>query len=224
MRKISKTLMINLFLISLLTMLVGCREDGTFIFNNNSNHETRITIDRSSSTISPNSTYERNWSLSYSIFGVDDRNFDLTVRSRIFIWNDTTERVRVRAGSTNRKRVSDFYDAAGLDIINDSNSFTITHVYISPATDMFWGDNKLSGTIRPGNNRLWNISDGKWDILIVDNWGDEFAIFDVDFRIGQLRYYRYTGFTRVSNADQLKRVKVEHESCRDNENYKVEPI
>lgn len=213
MKVLFKLMTIGLLAISMLALFVACREDGRFVFRNDSDHETRIMIDRASSTISPNSTYERNWSLSYSIFGIDERSFDLTIRRRILIWEDVTERIRVRAGSTTREKVSDYYDAAGLEVINDSNAFSITQVYISPTTDTHWGENKLSDRIRPGSSRLWNLSDGKWDILVVDNWGDEFAMFDNDFRIGQLRHYRYTGFRRVNNASELKQMKASQETA-----------
>ena len=62
-----------------------------------------------------------------------------------------------------------------LTIVNELQSFTIYHIYISPSGDRQWGTDRLgSRTLAPGGSGSIELSKGEYDIKVVDEDGDEY--------------------------------------------------
>jgi hypothetical protein len=52
--------------------------------------------------------------------------------------------------------------------VKNMSSVDITQVYLSPNSDLEWGNNDLIGTIAPGNYVTWTVTPNAWDVLVVD--------------------------------------------------------
>lgn len=63
----------------------------------------------------------------------------------------------------------------------------IVEVYISPSGELDWGPNDLAGNLGPSQNTLWTLTEGVWDLKLVD----------ADFR----EYYKY-GIAVTTNQTQ----------------------
>ena len=58
-------------------------------------------------------------------------------------------------------------------IVNSSQQTDITEVYIAMSDDEFWGEEALDGILDTDEFGIWTVSPGTWDVLLVDNWGNE---------------------------------------------------
>lgn len=175
---------------------------------NNTPQATEIRVLTQDYDIPANQTMSFTWELD----NVTQRTITGEIYERLFLFGRNFSET-IYPGQTTNMTINN--DAAGLEINNNSHAFTIVEVYISPSDSPTWGPNQLSGVIGPQSNALWNLTAGTWDILVVDNWDDEFAAFDQVFTIGNLNSYNYTGFRRVENARQMKVDKATGETRND---------
>lgn len=117
-------------------------------------------------------------------------------------------------GNTNINVVEDSYsrldihpDAGCIWINNISNSFIIEEVYLSPSSDPTWGENDLDFDIYPNEFYTWTCSSQMlWDLMVVDDWDDEFTFFNIYMDTDDVYTYNYDGFraSKNPNADQDK--------------------
>ena len=73
--------------------------------------------------------------------------------------------------------LTDFYDidatGGAVKIINNSTQTDITEVYIAMSEDEFGGEEVLDGILEHEDSAIWTVTSGNWDVLLVDNWGNE---------------------------------------------------
>ncbi|MCF7911959.1 MAG: hypothetical protein K9M99_05490 [Candidatus Cloacimonetes bacterium] len=104
-------------------------------------------------------------------------------------------------------RLDIYPDAGCIWVYNNSNSFIITQVYISPSSQSTWGNNMLSSTIEPSEFYAWSVTpEMLWDLKVVDNYDDEFPVFNLNIQTDDVYIYDYTGFRAAKSltADQDK--------------------
>ena len=107
----------------------------------------------------------------------------------------------------NYSRLDIFPDAGCIWINNISNSFVIEEVYIYPSSESSWGTNKLDFYIYSGEFYTWTCtSNMRWNLIVVDNWNDEFSFTNIEMNTDDVYTYNYDGFRvdKNPNNDQDK--------------------
>jgi hypothetical protein len=67
-----------------------------------------------------------------------------------------------------------------IEIVNISSTWVIVSAYISETNSSEWGDDQLGAdVIMPLNSRTFDVNPGLYDVMIYDDFGEEFYIFDV---------------------------------------------
>ncbi|MDO9576714.1 MAG: hypothetical protein Q7J16_02405 [Candidatus Cloacimonadales bacterium] len=192
-------------LISLIVLVAlfisGCSDKGTLTITNwNDFYDAWFEISGDYYDL-PHLTYwEDDWDLSTSIFGDEEKSVSVEIGGE-YIFNEVIRRT-VKPGSTAKIDIDT--NAGEIVVYNESYSFYIEEVYISPSDDTSWGDNDLSGTIGPGNLVSWYVTPGFWDVKVVDDWGDEFWEFDIYIGIEDTYWFYYDGFKSVGDSNELK--------------------
>ncbi len=71
--------------------------------------------------------------------------------------------------------------AGTVEIINDTGGYDIYWIYISPATSDSWGDDWLdeSEILQSGSSVAFSVSNGEYDIRLVDEDDDEYIRYGV---------------------------------------------
>ncbi len=70
--------------------------------------------------------------------------------------------------------------AGTIEITNDTGSWDIYYAYISPSTSDEWGSDWLGSEIMSvGETWEFPVTNGTWDIKLVDEDGDEYILYDV---------------------------------------------
>ncbi|MCF7911958.1 MAG: hypothetical protein K9M99_05485 [Candidatus Cloacimonetes bacterium] len=90
---------------------------------------------------------------------------------------------------------------------NNSLSYYITQVYMTPSSQSTWGDDVLPSTIGPDEFFAWSVTPNiLWDLKVVDNYGDEFPFTGLNVQTDDVYIYNYTGFREAKSltADQDK--------------------
>jgi len=96
-------------------------------------------------------------------------------------------------------------DGGAIEILNDSDTFIITQVYLSPSNSSDWGDDDLTGNINPGNSQIWTVVPAYWDIWVVDDWGDNFYSYQNYINLDETSTFSYTGFRKGDrNSENIK--------------------
>jgi hypothetical protein len=201
-----------------LLFLAACSEEGAIDFYNSTDENVIIRVDYSNYTIPPDHTLSRKWSLNKTLFETETKDINVKINEKLFLFPQEYS-LKISPGSHISENIE--YTAGGLKISNNSSWFVITAVYISPSNSAFWGSNTLPSDLNSQEYCLWNLTPGYWDILVRDNWGDEFVIYEENFRAGVLNTYNYTGF-RDSKHKNTK-LKAEQD-LNLNQNTRVEII
>lgn len=157
---------------------------GRLRINNNSDSDLQITFPgKSSYTLSPNSYDTYKISLPNGQTGYADFDYEglYTFSGNATIVMDSDElstyTVNANGGAIN---------------INNNSSYTIQHIYLSPASNNFWGSDALIGNLYSGNSAIWTVGQGNWDIKVVDSYGDAYFIYDEHVSLNQtlnINYY-----------------------------------
>lgn len=72
--------------------------------------------------------------------------------------------------------------SAGQLRIDNRSSLYIYYVYVSPADEMYWGEDMLEvDVLAPGEYAMIALDRGVWDIKVVAEDGQEVIYYDVDF-------------------------------------------
>ena len=181
--------------------LTGCSDEGILRISNLDADYGWFTInDGLTEWLNPGHSYEKSYDLSTSIFGDEDKKVTVEYGGEYVF----TERVTKTIKPGSRSSVEFETNAGEIIIWNDSDYFYIYEVYLSPSEDSSWGLNDLSGDIGPGESVTWNVTPGWWDILVVDDWGDEFYSFDNYISIEETLTFYYDGFKSGGDPIQLK--------------------
>jgi hypothetical protein len=86
-------------------------------------------------------------------------------------------------------------DCATLSVVNNASS-SIYAVYYSPSTDDYWGEDKLTSTIAPGNSRSFDICscNKNYDFLAEDIQEDSAYVGDTYIECGEDYTFTVTDF------------------------------
>lgn len=191
---------ITVILIVVMLGLIACTEKGSLIVKNETARDAWITVDGSNTTLVSGAQYDRNWDLNSSIFGSEEKDVEV-VYSGYHVFSDTTK-LKIKAGSTKNYEI----DASGgcIQLNNTSTSLTIIEVYISPSEDDFWGDNDLAGTVAAGQSVAWTVSQGNWDIWVVDDSNGESKSYDNMIGLDETEEFNYDGFKNKDSSTLTK--------------------
>ena len=145
-----------LIFILMLVTLTACDEDGELRIRNRTAAELYVSVDNSAShTLSA----WANWSRYFD----NDGTVTVSYAGNYVFPNTTTREIR-----KNLVAYLDVEpDGGAISILNDESS-TLTEVFMSPAGEPNWGDNDLSGGLAPGDSTLWTVTQGAWDLRVVD--------------------------------------------------------
>jgi len=179
-------------------ILLGCEDDAKLRVTNCTSALTWIRLDYGSTRyLSPDVSYSRTWSVlnynsqevhlnydGYHVFS-SYRNFAIDGGSSInFIINP---------------------DAGAIRIYNNSTSYTIKHVYLSPTNQNSWGDDLISDNgINPTEEAIWAVSPGHWDVKIVDNSGESLQLYNQLITLDQTYNFTFTVISDQSRTDVVK--------------------
>jgi len=188
----------------MLLSLTGCKDDATLVVRNSSDGWLNVRVDDNGIyELDPWDYLTSTWSLSTSILGDDSRKV-LVEYSGLYVFSGST-RVTVTAGET--RKFSVYSDGGAIRIYNDSNIFTIEEVYLMPSSESGWGEDDLYGEIGPDEYSTWTVTPGYWDVMVVDDWGDEFYSYSNYIDYDELLSLTYTGF-RASGAGRNQKTGV----------------
>lgn len=193
----------TLWLLVLLGLVLsGCSEDGTLRITNNSNYSAWFQLGSVGLTnnLSSGQVYEKDYTLSTSIFGDEDKKVTVYFGGD-FVFTDQESKT-IKPGSTSKVNI--YSDAGEIVIWNDSYGFYIEEVFLSPSDDIDWGTNDLIGDIGPDEYVSWLVTPGWWDILVIDDWGDEFYSFDNYISVEETLVLYYDGFRSGGDPVHLK--------------------
>lgn len=71
--------------------------------------------------------------------------------------------------------------AGRLQITNSTGGYSIYYVYISSTSSDYWGDDWLgsSETISSGTSKTFTVTNGYYDVKLIDEDGDEYIVWNV---------------------------------------------
>lgn len=154
-----------LMALALMLLVSACVGEGELRIRNRSTTDVNVTLDyEEDKLIRPSENYTRFY------------NSDKDVRIEydgLYLFSGVQTRY-VERGTVNV--VTLVSDGGAILLVNGSNR-TITNVYLSPAGDITWGPDDLSGDIAPGASVSWTVTEGFWDIKVVNNLGQEYSVF-----------------------------------------------
>ena len=157
-------------------VLAGCSEDGTLRITNFSNYSAWFQLGSGGFTnnLSSGQVYEKDYTLSTSIFGDEDKKVTVTYGGD-FVFTDQVNKT-IRPGSTSKVNI---YSDAGVIRIENETDYDIVEVYLSACDDISWGDNDLTGTIGYNEYVEWLVSPGCWDVKFYDEYGFYYIIWEI---------------------------------------------
>lgn len=128
-----------------------------------------------------------NWSLFYS------ENVVLGV-SYIgnYVFANTVEQI-VRPGLISTVEV--LASGGAIALAND-DLITIEEVYISASDELDWGSDDLAGSLGPGQNTLWTLTAGSWDLKLVDAQRHEYYKYGLLVELNQTMTVDFSSFVK----------------------------
>jgi hypothetical protein len=185
-------------------LITGCSKEGILKLLNYSQEEIWYRIDYGYMEYLPSYTQiSYSWDLASSIFGEDDKSVTVDYGGGYWWWYDYTTTRKIKPGKTVSIEIKG--DAGEIAIWNNSWSFYIEEVYLSPSSDPSWGLDDLIGDIWPGETVTWKVTTGYWDIKVVDDWGDVFTSYGNYVDQEETIEFEYTGFKKSSAPDSEKK-------------------
>ena len=183
--------------------ITGCTDEGFLKINSNSSGDVWYELDNGSTKwLYPGESDLYSWDLSSSLFEEENKEITVTYGGDYWFWYDYETTKTIKPGKTTSVNI--IGDAGEIEIWNNSNSFYITEVYLSPSDDLTWGSDDLIGVIGPDESVVWKVTVGRWDIMVVDNYYDEFIELNQNIPAETKLTYMYTGFRRTENANGEK--------------------
>ena len=110
-----------------------------------------------------------------------------------------TEKLKIRSGLLSSLEIK---PSGGAIILNNDGSKPLLEVYLSPSEDLDWGSNKLGGTISEGQNALWTLTEGFWDIKLVDSQHQEFFKYRMNVALNQGSDLNFSDFGKAWEESQ----------------------
>ncbi len=167
----------TLWLLVLLGLVLsGCSEDGTLKITNLSNFDVWFDLGGGSTNyLSSGQVYEKDYTLSTSIFGDEDKRVTVNYGGE-FVFSNSVSKT-IKPGSTARV---DIFSDAGVIRIENETFYDITEVYLAPSDDTSWGSNDLYGTIGYWEYAEWLVTPGYWDVRFYATDGYYYEIYDIN--------------------------------------------
>lgn len=179
--------------------ITGCTDEGILRLLNYSRGEIWYRLnDGGLEWLNSGYQVEYSWDLGTGLFGEEDKTVTVQYGGYYWWWDDYEVTEKVKPGKTVEVNIKG--DAGEIAIWNNSNIFYVEEVYLSPSSDPSWGDDDLDGDIWPGGTVTWKVTTGYWDILVVDDWGDEFVSYDNYIDQEETLTFEYTGFKKSTTA------------------------
>ncbi|MCB5247768.1 MAG: hypothetical protein PHD87_06755 [Candidatus Cloacimonetes bacterium] len=88
----------------------------------------------------------------------------------------------------------DVIPSGGAITFDNTGSLSIVEVYISPTTELDWGPNDLAGSLEPGQNTLWTVTEGTWDLKLVDAEYHEYYKYGIAVTANQTQSLDFSEF------------------------------
>jgi len=161
-----KRLVLAIIVVLVLLSLTSCIEEATLRIRNRTNAQIWFEVDNSETTWL---NAFSNWSRSYS----SDRNVNIEYSGDHVFSADAD--VDIRSGNTTTLEI---YATGGAIKLRNQTNITIKRVFLSPASEPFWGDDQLSGFLYPSEVRLWTVLPDVWDIRVEDLSGNYYYLYD----------------------------------------------
>lgn len=174
-------------LILMLVLLGGCsgllqQSEGELRIRNRTNSDIWISVsDSEPKHLESLST----WSKYYTSYEVKN----LSYTGNLVFPNKAS--INVRPGLVSSFDVQS--DGGAIQLTNTGTA-TIIEVYLSSSDESNWGMNDLGGTIEPGSDKLWSVTEGTWDIMIVDDTYATQFVYDQPVTINQITSIPTTKF------------------------------
>jgi len=157
---------ILLLLSSLVVGLTSCEEEGELRIRNRTASDVWVSADgRPPHQLEA----ESNWSLYYE----QERTVTLSYNGNYVFPNTLSRLVRLNLVTT-----ADIVPDGGVVRLLNDSATGLTEVYISSAGDPNWGEDDLAGTLLPGENALWTVTAGLWDIRVGDAEANYHYLYD----------------------------------------------
>jgi hypothetical protein len=184
----------------LFIFLIGCTQEGTLIIENDSIDGVWYELnDGDIELLSSGESDTYTWELSNNISNEDTKEIVVYYGGGYWFFYNYYVEVEIQAGET--ETITIIGDAGEIEVWNDSSSFVIMYVYLSPSSDETWGEDDLGlNTIGSGGSVVWKAESGFWDVKLVDNWGDEFISLNNYIAPEERSVFYYNGFRKTKNA------------------------
>ena len=201
-----------LFIILITVLMISAcskKVQTTLRVNNNTSEDIWVNVtDKPKQTIVSSSFKEYFWQLSSGGMTQDEaRTISVSYNGYTIFAADTT--VVLNPGDYKTLNVKP--TGGCIKIANESEYFVIEEVYISPSDSLTWGDNLLVDAngdthyIEAGNTVSWTCDPDSWDIMVVDDYGDEFTVFNQYIQLDETYIFHYTGFKQKNTQAIIKK-------------------
>ena len=192
-----RRVLIGLIVVAAL-FISGCSDEGILKLLNYSMDEIWYEVEGDFDELASGWEVSYSWDITTSIFGDDEKKVTVQYGGGYWFWNDYEVTKTVKPGKTTRIEI--IGDAGEIEIENNSSSYYIVEVYLSPSSDPDWGDDDLIGDIWPNNSATWKVTTGYWDIKVVDDYWDVFLSFDNYVGPEETITFDYTGFKKSGSS------------------------
>ncbi len=91
-------------------------------------------------------------------------------------------------------------DGGGIEIWDNYDLPHISYVYLSPSNDMYWGEYDLTGAMYFGDHYFWTVEPGWWDIMVIDNYGEEYYSYDNYIGLDETSVFQISDMEKTSKS------------------------
>ncbi len=173
--------------------LMGCSKNGSLVISNESSGVLILSITGIDATLDPGEEESRSWKMSSTIFSKETKKVGVE-GTGLYVFS-FDEEYEITAGSTTRDNIH--ADGGAIVVENDHPTLSLVEAYLSPSSDSVWGNNDLTGTITPGSSRVWTVSPGSWDVLIVTNLGSAYAMYGIPVSLNASQVLTFSAAERT---------------------------
>lgn len=156
-----------------------------------------------------------NWSLFYN----ENRVMSVSYIGNYVFANTVEQTLRTGLIST----VDVLPSGGAISFANDGTT-SIREVYISTGAELDWGPNDLVSSLDPGQNTLWTVTEGIWDIKLVDSDYQEYYKYGISVSLNQTQDLIYSEFIRSGEGKSASKIQpAASPNPTDNQPIKEEP-
>lgn len=105
-----------------------------------------------------------------------------------------TESLKIRSGLLSTLEIQ---PSGGAILLKNDGTNQLLELYISPSDELDWGPNNLGGVILEGQSKLWTLTEGVWDLKLVDSQHREFFKYRVDVALNQSSNVNFSDFGKA---------------------------